>query len=49
MFAYADCNLMLYLYKTEYSEKLSPDLEDLNKKWASNMNKIPKSEKEDLK
>ena len=34
---------------TEYSEKLSPDLEDLNKKWASNMNKNPKSEKEDLK
>ena len=33
----------------EYSEKLSPDLEALNKKWASNMNKIPKSEKEDLK
>ena len=33
----------------EYSEKLSPDLEALNKKWASNMNKIPKSEMEDLK
>ena len=33
----------------EYSEKLSPDLEALNKKWASNMNKIPKSEKEDLR
>ena len=33
----------------EYSEKLSPELEALNKKWASNMNKIPKSEKEDLK
>ena len=33
----------------EYSEKLSPDLEALNKKWASSMNKIPKSEMEDLK
>ena len=33
----------------EYSEKLSPDLEALNEKWASSMNKIPKSEKEDLK
>ena len=33
----------------EYSEKLSPELEALNKKWASNMNKIPKSEKEDLR
>ena len=33
----------------EYSEKLSPDLQALNKKWAASMNKIPKSEKEDLK